>query len=177
MGRPIWKDKTFNNHTLPKTNIAPENWPSQKESSLPYLFSGAMLVSGRVLFQAWTYDCENSETERQPFDCITTCPIPKRKNSPRFKILPICWQVFVTTAARVQINFQPFPKYFGLPTIRQPSHEEKLITCRWSRCPELICEKNNALLSRSTKDSTKKKRNKTSVGPSDLELTASWLEY
>ena len=37
--------------TLPKTNIAPENRLSQKESSIPYSnhpFSGAMLVSGRV---------------------------------------------------------------------------------------------------------------------------------
>ena len=35
--------------TLPKTNIAPENRPSQEEmSSSNYPFSGAMLVSGRV---------------------------------------------------------------------------------------------------------------------------------
>ena len=39
--------------TLPKTNIAPENRPSQKETSIPTIhfqdFSGAMLVSGRVI--------------------------------------------------------------------------------------------------------------------------------
>ena len=39
--------------TLPKTNIAPENGPSQKESSIPmysnHPFSGAMLVSGSVV--------------------------------------------------------------------------------------------------------------------------------
>ena len=69
------------------------------------------------------------------------------------------------------------PKIFGVPTIRQPSHEEKLITCRWSRCLEVICEKKHVSLSRSTKDSTKKKRIKTIVGPSDLEVTTSWLEY
>ena len=38
-------------NTLPEINIAPENRPSQKESSLPtsnHPFSGAMLVAGRV---------------------------------------------------------------------------------------------------------------------------------
>ena len=36
--------------TLPETNIAPENGPSQKEiSSSNHTFSGAMLVSGRVI--------------------------------------------------------------------------------------------------------------------------------
>ena len=35
--------------TLPKTNIAPENRSSQKETSIPIIhFQGAMLVSGRV---------------------------------------------------------------------------------------------------------------------------------
>ena len=40
--------------TLPKTNIAPENRPSQKETCLPtsnHPFSGAMLDSGRVSFK------------------------------------------------------------------------------------------------------------------------------
>ena len=41
--------------TLPETNIAPENRPSQKETSIPTIhFSGAMLVSGRVLFPTST---------------------------------------------------------------------------------------------------------------------------
>ena len=36
-------------YTLPETNIAPENRPSQKETCIPTIhFSGAMLVSGRV---------------------------------------------------------------------------------------------------------------------------------
>ncbi len=39
-------------NTLPETNIAPENRPSQKDpkgnSSFNHQFSGAMLVSGRV---------------------------------------------------------------------------------------------------------------------------------
>ena len=36
--------------TLPETNMAHENRPSQKESSLPTIkFSGAMLVSGSVI--------------------------------------------------------------------------------------------------------------------------------
>ena len=42
-------------YTLPKTNIAPENRPSQKETSIP-TFSGAMLVSGRVEVMKLTYD-------------------------------------------------------------------------------------------------------------------------
>ena len=38
-----------NVYTLPETNIAPENWPSQKEIHLrSNCFSGATLVSGRV---------------------------------------------------------------------------------------------------------------------------------
>ena len=38
--------------TMPKANIAPEIWPSQKETSISnHPFSGAMLVSGRVVFQ------------------------------------------------------------------------------------------------------------------------------
>ncbi len=37
-------------YTLPKTNIAPENRPSQKETGTPnHPFSGAMFVSGRVV--------------------------------------------------------------------------------------------------------------------------------
>ena len=42
---------TKNTFTLPETNIAPENRPSQKETSIQYSnhqFSGAMFVSGRV---------------------------------------------------------------------------------------------------------------------------------
>ena len=36
--------------TLPKTNVSPENGPSQKETSLPTIdFQGLCLVSGRVL--------------------------------------------------------------------------------------------------------------------------------
>ena len=36
--------------TLPETNMAPENRPSQKDiSSSNHQFSGAMLVSGRVV--------------------------------------------------------------------------------------------------------------------------------
>ena len=37
--------------TLPKTNIAPENRPSQKETIVfqPFIFRGELLVSGRVL--------------------------------------------------------------------------------------------------------------------------------
>ena len=35
--------------TLPKTNLAPENGPSQKESTLPPTnFQGVMFVSGRL---------------------------------------------------------------------------------------------------------------------------------
>ena len=36
--------------TLPETNIAPENWPSQEETSIPTpsIFRGELLVSGRV---------------------------------------------------------------------------------------------------------------------------------
>ena len=38
--------------TLPETNIAPGNGPSQKETSIPTIhFSGAILVSGRVIDQ------------------------------------------------------------------------------------------------------------------------------
>ena len=41
--------QTLKKCTLPKFNIAPENRPSQKESSIPTIhFSGAMLVSGSV---------------------------------------------------------------------------------------------------------------------------------
>ena len=43
------------NTTLPKTNIAPENGPSQKEMSIPTIhFQGLLLlVSGRVLFSSF----------------------------------------------------------------------------------------------------------------------------
>ena len=39
---------------LPETNIAPENTPSQKETT--HQFSGAMLVSGRVTFSYVNFD-------------------------------------------------------------------------------------------------------------------------
>ena len=43
--------------TLPETNIAFENWPPQKGKcvSTNHRFSGAMLVSGRVLPRKLTY--------------------------------------------------------------------------------------------------------------------------
>ena len=62
---------------LPKTNMAPENRASQKESSIPTIhFQGAMLVLGRVLLvnmreesvitQPPTNHDMNSETEHNP---------------------------------------------------------------------------------------------------------------
>ena len=38
--------------TLPETNLAPENWPSQEETIVfqPSIFRGELLVSGRVVF-------------------------------------------------------------------------------------------------------------------------------
>ena len=44
------KKSTRVGNTLPETNVAPENRPSQKETSLPnHPFSRSMLVSGGVL--------------------------------------------------------------------------------------------------------------------------------
>ncbi len=49
-GQGWWGDRRglqvfkFQIVTLPETNMAPENGPSQKETSIPTIFSGAMLV-------------------------------------------------------------------------------------------------------------------------------------
>ena len=42
--------------TLPETNIAPENGGFQQESPFPGVYSGAMLVSGRVGLPKKTHD-------------------------------------------------------------------------------------------------------------------------
>ena len=80
---PPWmvKDWTANLHeiqknTLTETNIAPENRPSQKETSLPtsssnHPFSGAkMLVSGRLNTKTTpaetiAYPCQESESQEE----------------------------------------------------------------------------------------------------------------
>ena len=52
------KSGKLSRHTFPKTNIAPENRPSQKELVFqPSKFSGAMLVSGRM-FQSKVRSCQ-----------------------------------------------------------------------------------------------------------------------
>ena len=161
-------------YTLPKTNIAPENWPSQKESSLPYLFSGAMLVPGRALFQARTSDCENGETESQRFDCITTCPM-KKKNSkiwdPSNLLTSFCYN-----RCQGPNQLPAFPKIFW-----SPNHQA---TKSWREVDHLrlkpmsrsdLWEKHRVALS-INKTFNQKKRNKTIVGPSDPEVTTSWSE-
>ena len=163
-------------YTLPKTNIAPENWPSQKESSLPYLFSGAMLAPGRALFQAWTSDCENSETESQRFDCITTCPIPPNKNLQDLRSFQ-----FVD-----KFLLQPLPGSKSTSSLSQnilvpqPSGNQ-VMKRSWSPAVEADVPKwfvrKTPCCSLDQQKIQPKKRNKTIVGPSDLEVTTSWLEY
>ena len=69
--------------TLPKTNIARKNRPSQKESSLPTIhFQGLLLlVSGSVFSpKNCQYPLKNAGTERRSFP---------------FEILPFRWHLFI----------------------------------------------------------------------------------
>ena len=69
--------------TLPKTNIARKNRPSQKESSLPTIhFQGLLLlVSGSVFSpENYQYPLKNAGTERRSFP---------------FEILPFRWHLFI----------------------------------------------------------------------------------